>query len=371
MAGTTTEPPVDSPLTPHPSPLTAWFVLVAHSFQRHWRVRQMGWVALGLLSVCVFAVAAVTARPGGWGLPDRRVRVTAVAVPAAPDAPDRTVRRTLTYREYARQLTPQHRHFEQWYRDPPPGSGLPWVRRPHPAEVPSPLDPTQDALRSLLLSIPHAVHQSEEFLRDWEFMSFTRWVPLWVYLLFVLPLFTLSYASGAFGTEREGRTLVWLLTRPLPRPAVYLAEFVGTLPWCLAFSGGGFVLLCAAGGWPGREALGLYWPAALAGTIAFAALFHLIGAVFRRPVVVGLVYVFFFEALVLSLPGSLKLLSLTFYTRCLMYNGAAAAGYPVDVLDVPGAVSAATAWAVLLTAAAGLTGLGMWLFARREHPDDV
>jgi ABC-type transport system involved in multi-copper enzyme maturation permease subunit len=213
--------------------------------------------------------------------------------------------------------------------------------------------------------------RSEQFLHDWTFMNFSRWVPLWVYLLFVLPLFTLSYASGAFGAEREGRTLVWLLTRPLPRSAVYLAEFVGTLPWCLAFSVGGFVLLCAVGGPPGREALRLYWPAAVAGTVAFAALFHLIGAVFRRPVVVGLVYVFFYEALVLSLPGSLKLLSLTFYTRCLMYNGAAAAGYPVEMLDVTGPVSATTAWAVLLSAAAGLTGLGMWLFARREHPDDV
>jgi hypothetical protein len=125
------------------------------------------------------------------------------------------------------------------------------------------------------------------------------------------------------------------------------------------------------GGEQGRTALRLYWPAAVAGTVAFAALFHLVGAVFRRPVVVGLVYIFFFEALVANLPGSLKLLSLTFYTRCLMYNEASAAGYPVDMLEVAGAVSDTTAWAVLLIAAVGLTGLGMWLFGRGEHRDDV
>src|SRR5437763_1099991 len=81
---------------------------------------------------------------------------------------------------------------------------------------------------------------------------------------FLLPLFTLAYASGAIGTEREGRTLVWLLTRPVPRPAVYLAELLGTLPWCLLFGLGGFFVLCRAGGDPGREALRLYWPAAAA-----------------------------------------------------------------------------------------------------------
>lgn len=335
------------------SPVRAWWVLVGHSFQRHWRVRQMGWVAVGLLTVCVLVVAVVTARPGGWGLPERGVR------------------RGLTHRQYAEQLLPQYRYFEQRYDEPPHAYGQPPPRRPTPAEIPHPLEPTRDALQSLMLSIPAAVMRSDRYLADWAVMKYTKPVLLWIYLLFVLPLFTLAYASGAFGAEREERTLIWLLTRPLPRSAIYLAKFVGTLPWCLAFSGGGFVALCLAGGEQGRVALRLYWPAALAGTVAFAALFHLIGAIFRRPVVVGLVYVFFFEALVGTLPGSLKLLSLTFYTRSLMYNEAAAAGYPAGMLDVTGAVSDATAWAVLLVATVGLTGIGMWLFARGEHRDDV
>ena len=33
------------------------------------------------------------------------------------------------------------------------------------------------------------------------------------------------------GAEREGSSLVWLLTRPLSRPAIYLAKFVALLPW--------------------------------------------------------------------------------------------------------------------------------------------
>jgi hypothetical protein len=319
-------------------PLTAFWVLVGHSFQRHWRVRQMGWVAVGLLSVTVMWITAVTLSPAGWGMPDRQVR------------------RGMTYRQYAEALRPGNRLTSPTIRDD--------LR-------PNLFDPLQYNLQALTLYVPAAMLESAEFLHAWAFMNFSRAVVLGAYLAFVLPLFTLAYASGAIGSERESRSLIWLMTRPVPRSAVYLAKLVGTLPWCLLFSGGGFVALCLAGGNLGREALALYWPAALAATVAFSALFHLIGAVFRRPVVVGLVYVFFFEALVAVLPGSLKLLSLTFYARSLMYNGAAAAGYPVDMLEVPGAVSPTNAWVVLTTATFGLTALGMWLFARAEYRDDV
>ena len=187
----------------------------------------------------------------------------------------------------------------------------------------------------------------------------------------MLPLFTLSYGTAAFGTDRESRSLVWLMTRPIPRSGIYLAKFFGALPWCLLFGLGGFVALCLAGGEYGSKALAMYWPAAAIGAVAFSALFHLIGAIFRRPVVVGLVYVFFFEALVGSLPGSLKLLSLTFYARSLMYNAAEAAGYPAGMLEVSQAVSSTTAWAVLVFATIAFTCVGMWLFARSEYRDDV
>src|SRR5688500_3672029 len=103
-----------------------------------------------------------------------------------------------------------------------------------------------------------------------------------------------------------------------------MAKFLAGLPWCLAASIGGFAVLCLAGGEIGLQAFVPYRLAAVAGTIGFSALFQLIGAVFRRPAVVGLVYVFFFETLVANLPGSLKQLSLNYYVRSLLYNEATA-----------------------------------------------
>ena len=49
-----------------PSPLRAWFALVALSVRRQARMRQMVWIALGLLALTVAIVAAVHYE-SGWG----------------------------------------------------------------------------------------------------------------------------------------------------------------------------------------------------------------------------------------------------------------------------------------------------------------
>jgi len=202
---------------------------------------------------------------------------------------------------------------------------------------------------------------------------FSRWLVFFLFLGFLLPLWNLAFATSAFGAERESRSLIWLMTRPMPRSGIYLAKFLALLPWCLALNLGGFVLICLSGGEAGREALGLYWPAVIAGTLAFAAVFHLIGALFSRPAIVGLLYAFFFETILseLPVPGTVKRLSINYYTRCLMYSAAQTEDVPTEsaVLFVP--VSNSLAWMVLIGATVVVTALGMWLFSRSEYRDDA
>ena len=90
---------------------------------------------------------------------------------------------------------------------------------------------------------------------------------------FLLPLWSLSFGTEALGGERESNSLLWLLTRPLPRPAIYLAKFVALLPWTLALNLGGFALLVRGGG-----------PAGAAGVAAVLAGGAVRDAGLRRPV---------------------------------------------------------------------------------------
>jgi hypothetical protein len=203
-------------------------------------------------------------------------------------------------------------------------------------------------------------------------LTFSKDVVYTLYLGFLLPLWSLSFATQALGGEREGRAMVWLLTRPLPRAAIYLAKYVALLPWALGLNLGGFAVLCLAAGEPGRTAFGLYWGPVVVGTLAFTALFHLLGATVRRPAVVGLIYAFVLEAFLSDLPFAMKRLSISFYTRCLMFDayrdryGVA----PTDA-EVYGAVSPTTAGLTLAGITLGLTALGMIWFSRAEYGDDV
>jgi ABC-2 type transport system permease protein len=309
--------------------MTAFLALVAFSFRRQARVRQMALVAAGLLGLLVVAVAVLTHGPSGWGLAER-----------------------------------YSRHFQAKVADLPAQLDLVQLT-PNTSEG--------SALTMAIMAPFRAILADDAYLRDWAFLNFSRWVVFVMHLGFVLPLFTLAYASAGLGAEREGRTMIWLLTRPLPRWAVYLATFLGGLPWCLLASVGGFAVLCLAGGELGRKALAVYWPAVVGATVAFAALFHLLGAVFRRPAVVGLVYIFFFEMLVANLPGSLKQLSLNYYARSLLYNEATGSLRAVtpESLDVYAPADPPTAWLTLIAATVAFTLVGMALFSRQEPQDET
>jgi hypothetical protein len=201
------------------------------------------------------------------------------------------------------------------------------------------------------------------------FQVFSQWAVFSIFLTFLLPVWSLSFATEALGGERESHSMIWLLTRPLPRPLIYLGKFVALLPWALGLNLAGFAFLCLAAGPPGRLALGLYWPAVLWASLAFSALYFFMGAFFRRAAVIAIVYSFCLEVVLGNMPGYLKRLSVGFYTRCLMYQAAGEYGIQPDKPSVFLPVDGTTALVVLVGATLGLLGLGMFLFARTQYHD--
>ena len=90
---------------------------------------------------------------------------------------------------------------------------------------------------------------------------------------------------------------------------------------------------------------------------------------FRRPAVVAIVYSFFLETIFGNMPGYLKRASISFYTRCMMFESAhdlhIRPERPHIYLPVSGPVALAVLAAVTLLAVAA----GMYLFSRREYLD--
>ena len=154
------------------------------------------------------------------------------------------------------------------------------------------------------------------------FFVFSEYAVFMLFTTFLLPLWSVAFATEGLGREREANNLLWVLTRPISRPGIFLAKYLALLPWCLALNLGGFTLICLAGGHHGRLALQVYWPAVFWATLAFSALFHMLAAGWRRASVLALLYAFFIETIMGNMPGHFKRLSISFYTRCLMFDRA-------------------------------------------------
>ncbi len=310
-------------LAPHPSSpsaLRAWLALLRLSWLRHFRARQMVLIALGLLVLTIVIVALNTAA-GRWGMRHWRSR-------GGPTYEEQIIHNDATWRS------------------------LPY---PSPAGT-------------VAMAVDGA---SGAILSESGFMVFTRGFVFMIFFSFLVPIWSLSFATDAMGGEREAGGMVWLLTRPLSRPAIYLAKFLAVLPWCLALNLGGFFLVCLAAGRPGPEAFRLYWPAVFWATLTFAALFFSFGAFFKLPSIWGLVYSFFLEVIIGNMPGTLKRLSIGFYARCMMFDAAAERGLEPENRTLYDPVSGTTAVWVLVLATVLLVGVGMWAFRRVEYAGEV
>lgn len=298
--------PVHAPA--RPSFVRAWCYLVRLCVERQARMQQMTWIALGLLLLTTMIVGLITGT-GGW-----------------------TKRK-----EYAQALVQA-------------SAAQPWAT------------PAAAARDGVFRSVLARLDRHDLFV-------FSTWIVFSVYLSFLLPIWSLSFATEALGGDRETGSLVWLLTRPLPRSSIYLAKFLALLPWILGLNLGGFAVLCLAGGRPGALALRLYWPAVLWGSLAFCALFHLLGACFRRSTVLAIVYSFFLETILGNMPGYMKRASISFYTRCMMFEKAQEFGIHPQKPSVYLPVDGTTAWFVLMSVTVVLLLIGTIIFARTEYQD--
>jgi ABC-type transport system involved in multi-copper enzyme maturation permease subunit len=187
----------------------------------------------------------------------------------------------------------------------------------------------------------------------------------------VVPLCALFFASALVAEEVEGRTLTYLLTRPVQRASILLGKFAAYVATVLALTLPAtvvtFFLLATAGGLAG---VGSAVPDLLRdlGVIALAlvvygALFALLGVALRRPVVPGLLFLFAWE-LVANLPGYLPRLTITAYLRSLLRHRPPEAGLATvfgEVLPAPLCVGVLTSLSVLLLAGA------IGIFSRREY----
>ena len=148
---------------------------------------------------------------------------------------------------------------------------------------------------------------------------------IWVFFVrFSVPVLAVFYGTALIADEVEDRTITYLFTRPIPREAVLVGKYLAYLT-CTAF----VVLPAVVLVWllivpiGGRLAdsfidltkdLGLL----VMGLAVYGAVFALIGARFKRPLLAGLFFIFGWEVLVMAVPGSFRLFTVAHYLHGLV-----------------------------------------------------
>ena len=175
-----------------------------------------------------------------------------------------------------------------------------------------------------------------------------------LFLALILPFIGLVIGSSALGEERDDGTILYLASTPLPRLAIVLpaiaAAAIATAAVCLP----GLLLTIVLSAGDDLSATNAAWAIAsvIAGAITYVAVFGALSLRDKRPVVVGLIYVLFWEGSIATFAPSARWLSLGAYARAVVAGGlpdstdrnVPAIGAPAAVLVLAAVTAAATLW---------------------------
>lgn len=194
---------------------------------------------------------------------------------------------------------------------------------------------------------------------------------------FTLAILSVVNGTGVVSQEVEGRTIIYLLTRPFPRWRILLSKFIvawfltsvvtllSTLLIALAAYGAEWQ---NAGIWADIRAL-------LIGSLAYGSLFLLMGTALPRPLTYGLLLVFGWETWVPKLPGQFARISIMTYLRIVSQRQISGEGTPAGgenfllsfarppELHIP----QWQAWLILWLISAVCLGAALWVFSTREY----
>ena len=198
---------------------------------------------------------------------------------------------------------------------------------------------------------------------------------VWVfYLRFIVPVLGVFYGTSLIADEVEDKTITYLFTRPISKGSVlfgkYLAYLVCTIFVVLPSLMLVYLLIVPMQGSLGGAFVDLVKDLALLalGLAVYGAVFAFVGAKFRRPLLVGLIFIFGWEQAALAFPGYLRYYTVAYYVQALvphaMPNDSTLSMLQGFFRDSPGLVTSVLALAIMW---AGFLWLAAWIVERKEY----
>jgi len=190
------------------------------------------------------------------------------------------------------------------------------------------------------------------------------------------PLASVIVGAAVLGEELEDRTLTYLLTRPISRPAILVGRWLASASVLIAlFVASAAALSAIAQSFPPPSSDKYVIPQGLGATLvvtaalavlSYSALFSALGVFFKHPMIVGLGYAFTVEGFLANLPGKNQALTIQYYLRCYLVSEHPAAWRQIEEVVPRDPLTAAQALRWLVGIAVVALSIGALALRRKQ-----
>lgn len=195
------------------------------------------------------------------------------------------------------------------------------------------------------------------------------------FLQFYIVILSLFFGTSVTAEEVEGKTLCYLVTRPIPKPAVVLGKYLAyallmALMVAVSLALSYFILNAGRLAQPSLYLTFLgYLGVLVLGILAYTAFFTFLGAVLKRAIILGLMFGFGWENVIQYFPGSTQRFSIVHYLKSLLpYRPMGGGGRGVALLLFRlEPTSPVTAVLMLAVIAGAFLALACWAFRTKEY----
>ncbi|NIA16476.1 MAG: ABC transporter permease subunit [Nitrospiraceae bacterium] len=202
-----------------------------------------------------------------------------------------------------------------------------------------------------------------------------------LYLAAMAPLLALFFGTMLLGEDVEAGTIPYILTRPIPRSALVLGRFGAYLSVASAILltaiGAAFGACTALGGFSASGAnlmlLAHYAGVAVLALMGYGAVAVCMGALLKRPIVFGVLFMFFWQRVANVVPGAIDFLTIDKYVSTLSPKLATVRADPyirsalAELRAEHITLSGGFAFVMLVLITAALLGITCFVLRHREY----
>jgi ABC-2 type transport system permease protein len=211
--------------------------------------------------------------------------------------------------------------------------------------------------------------------RSGELAAVSTEILMVFFLQIYIVILALFYGTSITAEEIENKTLTYLITRPVPKPAIVVGKFAAyaALLFVMVAIGLGvsyFILNATRLGDPSLYGTFFRYLGVLGlGILAYMAFFAFLGTILKRAIIIGLIFGFGWENIIQYFPGSTQRFSIVHYLKSLLpYKPATGGGRGVALLLFQLEPTPPLVAALMLAAIAGVfLAIACWIFRTKEY----